>query len=208
MRTHLLGATLGLTLLAALPALAGDPAPCRCGGGPAACAGMACACGGADGGACAGPGMGLGGGMGMGPGMHRGMAGGCPGADGGACTGPGMGMGPGPMMMGGQAAFDARTVSTFQGTVTAVERVQRGPGMTGVHLRVQAGAESLEVHLGPAAYVDPRLTFAAKDAVEVQGSRVTLGGQAAVLAIRVTKGGKTLELRRADGTPLFRPGPR
>jgi hypothetical protein len=60
------------------------------------------------------------------------------------------------------------------------------------------------VHLGPAAYVDPKMAFAAKDEVEVTGSRVVLGGEPAVLATTVKKGGQALELRQADGTPLFR----
>jgi len=101
-------------------------------------------------------------------------------------------------------AFDAKTVATFRGTVTAVERVAHGEGLVGVHLRVQSGTQTLVVRLGPASFVDPRATFAAKDAIEVRGSKVTFDGEPTVLAMTVKKGGKAVELRRDDGTPLFR----
>jgi hypothetical protein len=180
---HLIRVILAGSLLLAVPALAADPASCACGQPGAQCQQPGCACTQADGGQCPMAGqMGKGMGMGMG-GPHR--------------------MGPGPMM-GGMAAFDAKTVETFKATVTAVERMERGPGMVGVHLRVAVGAETRVVHLGPAAYVDPKMTFAEKDEVEVTGSRVTLAGEPAVLATTVKKGGKALELRKADGAPLFR----
>lgn len=181
MGRNLIRVILTASLLATLPTLAADPAPpCACGAMGAQCQQQGCACGQADGGQCP-----MGGGA-----MAMPMG------------GPGR-MGAGPMM-GGMAAFDASTVETFKGTVAAVDRVQRMPGMAGVHLKVQVGAETRVVHLGPAMYVDPRMTFAAKDEVEVTGSRVQLAGEPAVLAVAVKKAGKVLELRKADGTPLFR----
>ena len=178
---HLIRVILAVSALLAVPVLAADPAPaCQCGQGAAPCQQEGCTCGQAHGGTCPMAGQHR---MGMG-GQHQ--------------------MGPGPMMGAGMAAFDAKTVETFKGAVTAVDRIQRGPGMAGVHLRVQVGAETRVVHLGPAAYVDPKMAFAAKDEVEVTGSRVVLGGEPAVLATTVKKGGQALELRKADGTPLFR----
>lgn len=181
MGRNLIRVILTASLLATLPTLAADPAPpCGCGRTAAQCQQEGCTCGQLDGGQCP-------------------MAGGAMGMPMG---GQGR-MGPGPMM-GGMAAFDATTVETFKGTVTAVERLQRMPGMAGIHLTVQVGAGTRVVHLGPAMYVDPRMTFAAKDEVEVTGSRVQLAGAPAVLAVTVKKAGKVLELRKADGTPLFR----
>lgn len=119
---------------------------------------------------------------------------------------PGKGPGAGPRGPGAGAlpAFDAKTVTTVKGTVTAVERHAHGDGQVGVHLTVSAGAETLEVHLGPAAFVDPKLTFAKGDAVTVVGSRVTVEGAPALLATVVTRGTTSLTLRAADGTPRFR----
>ncbi|GMU59206.1 MAG: hypothetical protein AMXMBFR34_09690 [Myxococcaceae bacterium] len=101
-------------------------------------------------------------------------------------------------------AFDANTVSTRYGTVTAVERPSHAPGLVGVHLKVQVGKQTLTVHLGPADFVDSRLSFAEKDAVQFTGSNVTWEGQPTVLATVVTRGDKTVRLRQDDGTPLFR----
>jgi hypothetical protein len=101
-------------------------------------------------------------------------------------------------------AFDANTVVTMYGTVTAVERETHGPGVGGVHLKVQVGRQLLTVRLGPAEFVDPLMTFAAADAVQFTGSNVSIDGQPNVLATVVTRGEKTVRLRQDDGTPLFR----
>lgn len=101
-------------------------------------------------------------------------------------------------------AFDANTVVTMYGTVTAVERPEHAPGLTGVHLKVQVGRQTLTVHLGPSDFVDGKLAFTAKDAVQFTGSSVTWNGQPTVLATVVTRGATTVRLRQDDGTPLFR----
>jgi hypothetical protein len=101
-------------------------------------------------------------------------------------------------------AFDANTVVTMYGTVTKVDRPEHAPGLTGVHLTVQVGQQTMTVHLGPADFVDGKLAFAAKDAVQFTGSSVTWNGQPTVLATVVTRGGTTVRLREDDGTPLFR----
>jgi hypothetical protein len=101
-------------------------------------------------------------------------------------------------------SFDANTISTMYGTVTAVERHTHAPGFVGVHLKVQVGKQTFTVHLGPADYVDAKLSFAEKDAVQFTGSNVTWEGQPTVLATVVTRGDKTVRLRQDDGTPLFR----
>lgn len=101
-------------------------------------------------------------------------------------------------------AFDANTIATMYGTITAVERETHAPGMVGVHLKVRVGQQTLTVRLGPADFVDPLMTFAEADAVQFTGSNVRVDGQPNVLATVVTRGGKTVRLREDDGTPLFR----
>ena len=60
------------------------------------------------------------------------------------------------------------------------------------------------VHLGPAWYVENQDTRIAKgDRVEVEGSRVTLGGSPVILAARVHKGDQVLQLRDETGFPVW-----
>jgi hypothetical protein len=112
---------------------------------------------------------------------------------------PGGGRGPsrrGPM-------FDATTVKTVQGEIVEVQRLERRRG-DGVHLVLDTGAEKLDVHLGPAFYVDAREPKLAKgDRVEVKGSRVTMGGAPALIAQEVRRGEQVLALRDAYGKPLW-----
>jgi len=105
---------------------------------------------------------------------------------------------PGSKKAAARPRFDANTLITMYGTVTAVTRETQG-----VHLTVQVGRQTMTVHLGPADFVDGKLAFAEKDAVQFTGSSVTWNGQPTVLATVVTRGEKTLRLRQDDGTPLF-----
>ena len=117
--------------------------------------------------------------------------------------GMGKGMG-GPGMMGERPVFDAKSMVTIKGVVKELQRMPHGPGFVGLHLVVAAGDELLTVHLGPADFVEPKLTFAVGDAVEVTGSRLTFKGTPTLLTTVVKKGSTSLELRSADGTPKFR----
>lgn len=123
------------------------------------------------------------------------------------------GPGPGGMMDGpggmmgrpGARAFDPSTVTTIQGRIAAIERVDRGHRHQGVHLAVTTGSETLPVLLGPDFYVDAQpVKLAAGDEIEVKGSRLTLRGRAAILAQEVRRGGEVLALRDANGVPLWR----
>lgn len=193
---HLIRAAFGLSLMLGSVALAEDKA-CACGKSMEQCQKEGCTCDKADGGECP-----LHHGQQMG--MHHGD-----GAMGGGMTmHHGDGAMGGGMTMGGMPKFDVATVGTFKGTVTAIDRMEHKPGMTGVHLRLHSGTENLVVHLGPSTFVDPKMTFAVNDEVEVKGSRITLHDEPTVLATTVSKGGKSLELRSTDGKPLFPMGPK
>lgn len=95
-------------------------------------------------------------------------------------------------------AFDANTIVAMYGTVTQVERQP-----TGVQLKVQVGARTLVVQLGPADYVDGRMAFATADVVQFTGSSVDIGGQPGVIATEIERQGQRLRLRDDDGTPRF-----
>jgi hypothetical protein len=69
--------------------------------------------------------------------------------------------------------------------------------------------EALEVHLGPAAYLAERAIVIAKgDALEVLGSRVSIGQEPVLLARQIKKGEATWRLRDTSGRPLWSRGGR
>lgn len=103
--------------------------------------------------------------------------------------------------------FDAKSVVTIKGVVKDLEKHPHGPGFVGLHLKLAVGTELITAHLGPTDFVDPKLTFAVGDAVEVTGSRMTFKGTPTMLTTVVKKGTRSLELRGPDGTPRFRAPP-
>ena len=109
----------------------------------------------------------------------------------------------GPMAGMMMPTFDPKTVTTVQGTIVAIDRVEHHAGMVGVHLRVKVGAETLVVHAGPASFIDSKMQFVVNDVVSATGSRISHQGEATLLATTITRGGKTVEIRAADGKPLF-----
>jgi hypothetical protein len=131
-------------------------------------------------------------------------------AAGAAWAQPGMGPGGGRgRSMGGGLAYnrmyDPKTVETVSGEVLSVDRTPFGRrGAMGVHLTLKTDKETIPVHLGPARYVDQQgITLAAKDQIEVTGSRVTFRGKPAIIAREVKKGGQVLTLRDAAGVPAW-----
>jgi hypothetical protein len=115
----------------------------------------------------------------------------------------GMGQGAGRM-------YDPATETTVKGTVEEVKQIpgQRG-GASGTHLIVKTDKETLEVHLGPTAFLEKeKFTFAKGDQIEVTGSKVKIGAADALLAREVKKGDKTLTLRNAQGIPVWSGGRR
>ncbi len=97
--------------------------------------------------------------------------------------------------------YDPATETTIKGNVEQVTQPSRGR-MSGTHLFVKTDAMTVEVALGPAAFVsDKGFSFAKGDAVEVTGSKVMLSGKEYVIAREVVKDGKTLTLRDKNGIP-------
>lgn len=108
--------------------------------------------------------------------------------------------------MAGMPSFDPKTVTTVEGTIVGIDRVEHHKGMVGVHLRLKVGAETLVVHAGPASFIDREMQFAVNDVVSATGSRIQHQGAATLLATTVTRAGKTVELRASDGKPLLNLG--
>ncbi len=109
----------------------------------------------------------------------------------------------GPRSHMNKRMYDPATETTFKGTVDAVTQGARGQ-MIGTHLTVKAGEETLEVMLGPSTFIASKgFSFAKGDALEVTGSKVTMGAMEFVIAREVVKDGKALTLRDKSGTPQW-----
>ena len=100
--------------------------------------------------------------------------------------------------------YDPKTEVTFTGTVESVDHMgyanMRG---NNVHLTVRTGNETTDVHLGPAAFIEGKMTFRKGDTVEITGSKVTMMAKTAVVAREVKKGDQVLTLRDENGVPAW-----
>jgi hypothetical protein len=101
--------------------------------------------------------------------------------------------------------YDPSAEVTYAGVVTAVLPGVGADGTVGVHLDLAvARGVSLIVHLGPAMFIGMNdASFFADDQVLVTGALVAHDGAVALWAREITKNGKTITLRRADGTPRW-----
>ena len=113
----------------------------------------------------------------------------------------------------GSPMYDAKTETTITGTVESIETIT-GPGgrgrrgLGGTHVIVKTKADTLEVHVGPTAYLtEHKITLTKGDTVEILGSRVTIDDEPVLLARQITKGTDKWTLRDASGRPLWS-GPR
>jgi hypothetical protein len=109
----------------------------------------------------------------------------------------------------GSAMYDVKTETTVTGTVERVENITepdaRGRrALGGTHLILKNEKESVEVHVGPTAYlVEKNITLAKGDTLEILGSRVTVDKAAVLIARQIKKGEHTWTLRDASGRPLW-----
>jgi hypothetical protein len=79
----------------------------------------------------------------------------------------------------------------------------------GTHLTLKTKTETLEVHLGPTAFLNEKNVAIAKgDTLVITGSRVTVDNEKAFIAKEVKKGDNTWTLRDAAGLPMWRAGGR
>jgi hypothetical protein len=101
--------------------------------------------------------------------------------------------------------YDVNTLCTVGGKIRRVERFAPSHGMSrGVHLVMQTAEGDLTVDLGPAWFVDNQdERFRAGDSVEILGSRITYRGESVLVAAKVRTGRRVLNLRDADGRPLW-----
>lgn len=115
-----------------------------------------------------------------------------------------------PQGMGqGMPRYNTGTEATLEGTVEEVKAVTSMRGMEGTHLMLKTESETIEVHLGPSAFLKEKNVELVKgDGVHVVGSRVKIAGADALLAREIRKGEATWTLRDESGRPLWRMGMR
>ena len=114
---------------------------------------------------------------------------------------------------GGQQAgfprYDPSTEVTVQGTVEKVSEQTGTKGWHGTHLELKTKDGTLDVHVGPTAYLtEKNFQFSSGDQIEVTGSKVKFDGGEAVIAREIKKGEQTVILRNKDGVPLWSRGRR
>lgn len=113
--------------------------------------------------------------------------------------------GPGP----GQRArmYNPANETTVKGTVEEVKTVSGRHGWNGTHLTLKTGEKTVDVHLGPAAYLKEKgISFAKGDEIELTGAKADFQGSEAILAREVKKGSETLVLRDSRGIPKWSRG--
>jgi len=114
-------------------------------------------------------------------------------------------------MSGGEGLpkYDPSTEATVKGTVEKVTQDTSPMGWPGTHLALKTGAETLDVHLGPSAFLTAKkFEIAAGDQVEVIGSRIEYEGADTLLAREIKNGDKILILRNAQGISQWSAGRR
>ena len=110
--------------------------------------------------------------------------------------------------------YDVKTETRVEGTVQQVTEVSppaaRGrASLGGTHVSLKTASEVLNVHLGPTTFVkEQTIDLAVGQAIVVVGSRVTIDGEAVVIAREVTRGATVWTLRDAAGRPVWRGGAR
>lgn len=95
--------------------------------------------------------------------------------------------------------YDKATVESVTGIITGIKTYDRG----GIHVTLKTEKGTIDVHLGPASYLEKKISIAKGEKISVTGSRVTYNGAAAIIAREVEKGGVKVQLRKDDGTPLW-----
>lgn len=109
--------------------------------------------------------------------------------------------------------YDHHTRTTMKGEIREVKRIASGR-TAGVMLVVQTELEKIEVHLGPATFVDAQpFKLQSGDKIELTGSWISIsmpgGEQPYLVAEKVTRSGQVMRLREEHGRPLWRrPEPR
>jgi hypothetical protein len=102
-------------------------------------------------------------------------------------------------------AYDPQTEQTYGGVIAGVVSVAAADGTVGVHLNLKTATGTIvKVQVAPAMFIGMNnFSFFAEDLILVKGALVNHDGEVTVWAREISKGGHTLTLRDADGTPRW-----
>ncbi len=103
--------------------------------------------------------------------------------------------------------FNPDTVETMQGTIKQVSSFTPAKqAAEGLKLKVKtADGRTMTVYAGPHDhYKQQSLQFSKDDQVTITGSRTTVDNKNVIMATRIQKDGKTLNLRDAQGNPAWK----
>lgn len=101
--------------------------------------------------------------------------------------------------------FDPKSLVTVRGKVLSIQRFtplrQMGYGFLVI---IQTKEETLDVHIGPGWFVaEQDFEIQPGDEITVRGSRIKFDERPTIIATRVQKGSKVLNLRTDDGIPVW-----
>jgi hypothetical protein len=113
-----------------------------------------------------------------------------------AQMGQGMGIGP--------DYYDGSSSVVIHGVIETVEANAYNCRWGATELTLKAGRDTYIVQLGPTTFLAGNdFNIAKGDELRVSGFKFTCQGTAFLIAREVTKGGKTLTLRNAQGVPAW-----
>lgn len=101
--------------------------------------------------------------------------------------------------------YNPQTIETVAGEVVSVGLVTPLKGMSqGVVIMFKTAKETLSVHLGPSWFIEKQdFKIEPKDKLEINGSRIEIGGKPVLIAAEVKKGDQYLKLRDESGFPIW-----
>ncbi|MEB3277942.1 MAG: hypothetical protein VKK42_03335 [Lyngbya sp.] len=105
--------------------------------------------------------------------------------------------------------FNSNEVETVTGKVLQVDTWTQGEWQRGgVHVVLQTDNETIDLHLGPAWYINNQdIRIEPNDEIKVTATRVSSAdGRAVMVASEITKGNKTITLRDEAGFPVWMRG--
>ena len=117
-----------------------------------------------------------------------------------------LGASAGMLAQSGSVAYDSKAEVTVSGKILHLVSFAAPDGAVGVHFDLQTPAGLLNVHVAPALFIgQSNFWFFADHEIDVIGVKAFMDGNKSFIARSVTKDGKTLTVRGADGKPAWTP---